>query len=322
MKKQITITGFQHLMNLKKLEEFHFYLCDPDRVYPVEATSDNKVINWIYSYCAQTLPNLKRIKIRSVCGDFCPAISGTSNLEAIDTEYNLPAASLPRLKQLMFRQDIEDENFASKLCSYRSLTHLTLNDVEKYARFLELIGTQLSYLKVGAVNEGVIDLYKILHLCPNLVTLFTISSDEEDKYPIVKSRFKELVSSRNFRRLEEITLVNFEWVSLPSGLFKFIFLAPCIRKIIITNTSIEKEECAWLRGVDEGRFQRLEEVYLAKLRLGSGCFVEDVGQMVEWLVCGAASLKSVIIKWNCHFDPSAEDEWCKDGAVKFIELLK
>jgi len=81
--KLIKITGFQHMIGLQHLEEFHFSL-EFDNQEALSA-SDKGISNWISSWCIQNLPKLKKISYNGVDNKFTPVISGTLNLEAIHT---------------------------------------------------------------------------------------------------------------------------------------------------------------------------------------------------------------------------------------------
>jgi len=305
------IFGIQHMTDLKKLEEFHFSLDNPDPV-------NHEVTNLIYTLCAQNLPNLKRIKVCSDLDDVCPVIKATSNLEVLQTQICLPDASLPNLRELTLRGDFAAESkLSSKICSYTRLTTLKLDNVENAGSILKLIGKQLSELHL--FRQETVDLFQVFHLCPNLIRFFTSASST-----VGNGRWKEKVSSENFRRLEVISYLPDEMKhAFPASLLKMILLAPFITKVTLAQVSLGKKDCGWLRGVDEGRFQKLESFELRCLSLGPGCTMEDLGLMVKWLVCGAARLRKLTLEWCCSLDDSAHDKWEEEqkAAVEFIELL-
>jgi len=237
--------------------------------------------------------------------------------------YNfLPEARLPNLKELTFRGDINGSDFSSKLSSYSNLTTLTLVDVSNFEKFLELIGQQLSDLSVAMTVSGVIDFFKIFHLCPNLTELCVFASDDGlvDNY-----KLKKLVTSKNFRRLEVFQFISLSQTSsaMPAGLLKMVLQAPSIKKLQVINFSLNKKDCDWLSGVDKARFQKLEEIFFKSVKLETLGTMKDLGRMVKWLVCGAPNLKSVQFLWDLYWYPFAYAMWSRDHerAGEFIKLL-
>jgi len=233
-------------------------------------------------------------------------------------------ASLPSLKHLKFIAPIKDPNFFSKIGSFRNLTSMLIFPLGplQFSQILELIGTQLSYLFLssGKVED---DLYfKIFHLCPNLVKV-DLTIDTIENPPI--SKYKELVSDKNFLRLEEFKCgySDNECFTLPAGFFSLVLQAPLLRIVDVEFWSVTKEDCVWLRDVEEGRFQRLEKVSLWSLNLADGCEMDNFGQMLKFLVCGAPNLKRIEMNFDLRFDPDYFDDWNvgQAGVIKCVELL-
>jgi len=316
--------GMQFMQDLKKLQEFHFEIVPHQEEKYNNDDELTGVEEWVYSWCAQNLPQLKLIGDTFDTEHFyqvVPAFSGTSSLETLHSTSFLPEANLPNLKQLRFCGDIDDSNLFPKLCSYKNLTTLVLNGIKakEFDQILELIGEQLSHLSVTMSNVNVFLLmYGIFHFCPNLVKV-ELELESITNSPAIL--FQELVSAKNFLCLEEFHCgyMNPD-MTLPAGILKLILQAPLIRNIHVEYFSLTMEDCIWLKDVIEGRFQRLETVSFESLRLAPGCKIEDLGQIVKFLVSGAQKLSSFQIDWD---DLDCREDWNEKqpGVIKFLELL-
>jgi len=110
-------------------------------------------------------PDEPRVKVT-------PVFSATSNLKVLHSNFYLPEATLPNLKELNFFGDIKDMSFFTKISSYKSLNSLKVKSisVDELDKILELIGSQLFSLNV-LKDVGDIGYFKLVNLCPNLVTL-------------------------------------------------------------------------------------------------------------------------------------------------------
>jgi len=311
------------MKDLKKLQEFHFEIpdnrannCDDDELAGVK--------DWVYSWCAQNLPRLKLIGNTLYAQDLfrvTPTFSGTSSLETLHSTSFLPEASLPNLKKLRFCGEIKDLNFLPKLSNYKNLTSLVLYviEAEELEQILKLIGSQLSHLFVSVSNVNISIFYAIFYFCPNLVK-FEIEFDlSVDPLPLV-SKYKDLVDSNNFLRLEEFKCDCF----VPAGFLSLIFLAPLISSINLEYFSLCKEDLVWLQDVVEGRFQKLTSVDFDSVQLAPGCEMKDLGQFVKFLVCGAPNFSSVMVSWDPRCGPEFREYWNSEqtGAVKFMKLLR
>jgi len=295
--RSIKVGGFEYMKDLKKLEEFHFAMTRDEKQQTFQ--HEVKVIELIYSWCAQNLPQLKLIDTYydyeelidydyELTGGITPCLSGTSSLETFESKSFLPEANLPDLKNLHFFGRIEDPHFFTKICSSKSLTKLQLfhfQDRDQLYKVLDLVGSQLSSLDVQ-MHLVDVDYFRIFYLCPNLVKFELLSDAEED------SAFKERVNRNHVHCLEEVVLgynQNITW-KMPAGLLNLIFQAPNIRMIDVDCFSLTKEDCVCLRDVEEGRFQRLQEVSLVDISLEPECTIDDFAQTVKFLVCSAPKL--------------------------------
>jgi len=334
MANVISPRGLNYLSCLKKLEEFHFFIL----FQPQNSCKDteNATKEWIYSWCAQFLPKLKQI-VHSDDTTHCgvtPTFTGTSNLETIQTASILPEASMPRLEKLIFDGDIEDPSFLVKLSAYKNLTSLSLLkvNVKDFENAFVLIGTQLSNLYIDSSknhnNGDAFDYFKLFYFCPNLkrADLFIETGSVT---PIDNSQFKELVTVNNFSHLETIIGGLFyrgcPQLILPAGLMSLIFQAPLIERVTFGYVTLRKEDCVFLSNVVEGRFKNLEMVSFFKTQLEPGLTLDDVGNLVKSLVCGAPNLFSIEIGWY-NDDDYPEDnhiEWLMEqtAAIKFMDLL-
>jgi len=333
MPNLISPRGLKYLRDLKKLEEFHFFIVfKPQKVCE---DTENATKEWIYSWCAQSLPKLKQIvhsNDTTHCG-VTPTFTGTSNLETIQTASFLPEASLPHLKTLFLSGNIEDPNFFSKLSAYKNLTSLSCFEVnvKEFEKALELIGTQLFNLRIKLSNHGsdnAVDYYKLFYLCPNLKDA-SLHIKTGSVTAFENSPFKKLVTVKNFWRLESIMggffLNDVQRLILPAGLISLIFQAPFIRSIQFGYINLRKEDCELLSNVVEGRFKNLQFVFLYKPQLEPGLTLDEVGNLVKSLVCGAPNLLTIKITWyNDDDDPEhKKTRWLTEqsDAIKFIKLL-
>jgi len=322
----IRLAGFQNISNLKKLQVFNFSFYRSD-TYP-GTNFKNSTISWIYSWCAQHLPQLKMIDVDLGTTEqpekITPIFSGTSSLEALQSAHFLPAASLPNLETLVFHGEIKDAQFFAKIFSYTNLTSLEVHNVkmDELDQILEFFGKQLTSLTCVTGDQSDFDCFKIVHFCPNLIKLCILL---ENPKKTVDSKFRELVSSRNLRCLESVTFGSiFHETVLPQGFLKFIFEAPAIEEINIRRYSLKKEDCRLVDDFVEGRFQKLEYVFFNDLQLEPGCTYDDLGLMVKLIVCGAPNLKQVVIDWEPISATTELFAWKEypNGAKKFVQLLK
>jgi len=335
----ISLHGFQHFFQLDKLEEFHFFIwsssADDDEIQKITQTSE-----WIYSWCAQCFPQLKLIagtiedcqmydeeeplhysEMRHVS----PKFRCTSQLESLHVLGNLPEATFPNLKKLFFYGVHYISNVYTNISSFVNLSHLGFKSTsqEKIDKILELVGHQLSNLYFDLTvlenRDGKFDLYKILFLCPNLVEIVHQICDESVG-PVFNSKFQELVTKHNFRRLRKVALV-FEGNEIPEGLLELIVQAPLIKIIHFYNFEIRKEDCQLVRDVVEGRFRQLEKVIFERLNLAPGCSFQDVGLMVKNFVCGAPNLQSICVDWGRVVE--LENLWKirEVQAIKFMDMV-
>jgi len=329
--------GLECMKDLKKLEEFHFEMIRDKEQHTI--AKEVAKIEWIYSWCAQNLPQLKKIYTNydheelidyedsddELSDGVAPKFKGTSSLETLETMSFLPEANLPELKELIFIARIEDPHFFTKICSYSSLTSLQLFHIKVTGdlyRVLDLIGSQLSSLKVK-MEIVYVDYFRIFYSCPNLVEVTLVIDAEQ------RSEFRERVDCSHVHHLEEVTFGYNEFCEtweMPAGLLSLIFQAPRIRMIDIYRFVLPREDCVWLRDVVEGRFQRLQAVSFAGLLLAPGCTVDDFALMVKFLVCGAPNLHyfQIVGGWDNETDADFDETWCgghEHSAIKFLDLL-
>jgi len=131
--REVSVTGIQNLSGLKKLEVFHFNLTGYNRNEFWEECRNllDDTYRWIYSWCAQNLPKVKKIDNFFGCRpikrrSFTPAFVGTSHLEHFESTHFLPDACLPNLKTLVLGGNINYISNFRKLSSYKNLTSLQL----------------------------------------------------------------------------------------------------------------------------------------------------------------------------------------------------
>jgi len=326
-----SINAFLYMKDLKKLEEFHFEIACSQFGFGFIHVSRMETVGWIYSLCAQNVPQLRLIGgpfdlAEYMFRYFTPIFSGTSSLETLHATGCLPEASLPNLKELLFIHDENIEcNILPKLSSFKNLTTLGISttDEDMLHQVLVSVGAQLSSLSVEIMIQHVDLYYKIFHSCPNLVKVELLVNT--GSYSQV-SQHKELVGEKNFLRLEEIKCgysVDGSFI-FPPGLLPLIFQAPKMRIIDFGHFSIQKEDCVWLRDVREGRFQRLERVNLSNLQLDPRCEMDEFALMVKLLVCGAINLKSFKISWDNYIVSYDEHNWLYEQpqAIKILNLLQ
>jgi len=107
------------MRGLKKLEELHFAITpNRDRITSNTINEVNGVMDWVYSWCAQCLPQLKLIgdnfKHNKVFDNVTPNFSRTSCLETLHTTSFLPEASLPNLKTCFSSRTLRTPTFSPK----------------------------------------------------------------------------------------------------------------------------------------------------------------------------------------------------------------
>jgi len=274
--------------------------------------------SWIYSWCAQHLPQLKEIKTNKGTTVYpekiIPLFSGTSSLEVLQSAYFLPEANLPNLQELTFHGEIKDTEFFTKIYSYTYLRSLELFKirVEEFYQIIEFFGKQLTSLTFVGDDPSDFDFFKVVHLCPNLAKLCIHFRKRQSQ--VKCSKFQERVSSKNFEHLESFTCD----IDLPDGVLKSIIYAPLIKIIKVADYTVRKEDCKLVLD-DEARFKRLEHVEFRRLRKGPGCTLDDLGLMVKLLVCGSPNLKVVDMQSDVSDVDLNQDP---TGANKFVKLLK
>jgi len=330
----IKVKGLEYMKDLKNLEAFHFAMTRDKENFTIQ--QEVELIALIYSWCAQNLPQLKLIEayysqdklIDYGCYDelldgITPRFKGTSSLEAVQSKGSLPKANLPDLKELRFFGRIHDRHFFKKISSYKSLTKLQLFHFkveDNLYKILDLVGTQLSSLDVE-MHFVDVNYFRIFCSCPNLVNAKLLMDAEAD------SEFKELVDSSHVQHLEKVKFGYNEHKSwqMPAGLLSLIFQAPKIRMIDIRNFSLSKEDCVWLRDLEEGRFQRLQEVNFLDLTLEPGCTLDDFALTVKFLVCGAPKLQHFRLFLGIDYANFIDynEHWCAElpDAIKYLDLL-
>jgi len=306
------------MTSLKKLEEFDYsFFVDKESAGKKALVDSSK--SWIYSWCAQNLPHLKKITTHLKNDIFnrtkiAPIFSGTSSLEALNSTNYLPEASLPNLKELTFHGDIKDTQFFTKIRNYSNLTTLELHNIrlDELDQVLESFGRQLTSLTFLSDNHIIFDYFKVVHLCPKLVKLHIMVWELKEKTDT--SKFKELVSSENFRHLESVEFGAHEHEgTLPDGFLEFIFQAPLLKIIKLTGYILKNKDLKLIqRCVVESRFQKLERVAFGRQ---SGCTKDDLQLAIKLLVCAAIKLKEIRLPWLSWYVDSTP-------AAKFLELLK
>jgi len=330
LKLSVSVDALSHLKSLKQLEEFHFSFWGCEDYFDEDK---NRATEEFYSWCGQNLPRLKLIAgtfedclcrkddwedHKSLVHQMSPQFSGVSDLETLHAEFNLPEASLPKLKKFFCygAGGSLSSNFFLTLSSYQNLTHFGVNYIEWHhlVQILECIGQRLSHLFYDLdmeEDEGTIDQYQLFHLCPNLVSHEQIYSYDTT----FESPFKSSVSKLNFRNLQECMIGE-----VSSDLFEMICQAPSIKSIWCFYFTVSKEHCLAVDSV-KPHFNNLEQFKLINLRgFTNDCSMKDVEEMVKKVVCSAPKLKDIEVHWRD--DSDCRDKWETSGAVKFIKLIE
>jgi len=325
------VDALENLKDLKQLREFHFsFLYNEDAIFGV-SNDKNITTEEFYSWCGQNLPKLKLIggtfedclcslgneDNLSLVHHMSPEFSGVSDLETLHSEGNLPEASLPNLKKLMYcgTKMADAVNLFPTLSTYKNLTHFGVNCIkwQFLVQILEVVGQQLSHFfyELDKRAGDTLDHYQLFHLCPNLVYYEQAVADDA----VFESPFKSSVSKHNFRNLQEFYAAEF-----PPDLYGMICQAPSIRLIWCFHLKFSKGLCLAVDSVERS-FCNLEQFQLSFLKgLEDDCTLEDVEEMVKKVVCSAPKLKKIEVTWTD--DSNCQDVWEKSGAVKFVELVK
>jgi hypothetical protein len=153
-------------------------------------------------------------------------------LEELHSDGNLPNIDLSNLKSVSFSGELK--NFRS-LTALKKLTALAVKNVKTSQLYalLEVVGLRLTYLKI--ISAVSVDVCKVFHFCPNLVTLegeINISMDIASPLSLGKLSIRRLVKFD----------MDFQHRKAPLGLLGIILDAPLLEVLKLTDIRLRPED--------------------------------------------------------------------------------